>query len=131
MVNPKNNPRGAFDQQRIGYLILVGGDEVPVITARLRDTPLGDWLPADTAEECVAQVARMEQRVMQYALRIHEMKWLSVVAAPLAQEHPDLPLDELIELFSEPNREKARAILHERTGIAIPIMVRRQTDIPQ
>jgi hypothetical protein len=42
-----------------------------------------------------------------------------------------MPLDELIELFSEPNRAKARSILHELTGVAIPVMVRRQTDLAQ
>ena len=115
------NPLDMIQQKRLGYLIL-DGKEVPVINERLRNVPLDDWRGRELGVEFKAQIELLGQRVQQHKQRVDEMQWLRGVTEPFWKDNPDALMGELVELLSEPDRTKARAILYRKVPVdALPI----------
>jgi hypothetical protein len=106
-----------IQQKRLGYLIF-DGEESPVATARLRDVPFDDWLESDFLEE----IELLRQQAQQRMQKADEMDWLNGIIAPLWKDHPDAVMSELVELLPEPDRTRARAMLHATVPVdALPI----------
>lgn len=101
------------EQECLGYLIF-DGIEVPIITERLRDVPLDNWLYHDESEEFEAQAEFDRQCARQCARRADETEWLRAVVAELAEQHPGTSRRKLIMLLPEADRTKAEAIMHAR-----------------
>jgi hypothetical protein len=103
-----------LQQVTFGFLIFENDEEVPVITERLRNKPLGEWQPDEFGEEMEAQAAADKKRAEHLQQYMDEMEWLRAVCEAFEIDPPDSPtgeLEEFLERLPEPGRATGRAIL--------------------